>query len=477
MNRSFTVILGLALTFALMGCQAPTTKSNTVSSDSTTGEVALKQDEGTTSNQVTANAETYTRMEETPYTSTSYAKRLSEERVLFHMNGKWALFNENLQLIAKLDAKSILTEDSGAIITDEYIIFETSSGATAIMDKEGELLIQDLETELQIKAIKIVTDNYLIVESLDGGYGTMNLDGLIVTEPVHEMYGRLTPTTYYLSTSDGDNGLPKSVKYELNETGEILADVSADYPAYYLTYTGENEKLGLMDANDVQRSEAIYESIKEQYTPYKWSPVYFLVKQNGKYGVINKYGETLVEPTQDTLEVSGSYGYAFMQEENSETYGVFNLETQEWLIQNIPSEFDTIEIREIDHNQYLLKGETLPYFIVKSWLTNEIRLYDETGRLVLEGNIDAYRVGRETYAYQSKDGWTVVDSEGTLMFSGISADGLIQLPNGTFVTIQPRGYQFLNEQGDVIGTASYGIDYVIGDFVNVDEGIQQMIKE
>lgn len=227
--------------------------------------------------------------------------------------------------------------------------------------------------------------NHAVVKQ-NGKYGIIDRQGKFVITPIYTDF-YIPDDQYGVVFQDGSSFSFSSGKQEAN----IFSEVDRWYPQTYAYKVGE--KFGIRvkgNVNNVRikgeiNIKPIYDSVL--YTSYK----YIIVKYNGKYGIIDTAGNTIL-PFQYTDFANSSYDYLyyFALKKDSYWYYYFNLN------QLFKSKYEPIELRKDKH---LFKIQKLYNF------------FNDSGKVMLSQNYK-YISGRGCLAVDKKNKIVFLDHQG-----------------------------------------------------------------
>ncbi len=272
----------------------------------------------------------------------------------------------------------------------------------------------------EYKVTSITDYSYFVIKENDK-YGVIDAKGNSIIPANYDEVQIPNPTQAVFLVMQGET---KSV---LNEKAESiltnyqnvntlrLKNVSTDliYEKQVLTYE-ENGKLGLINLEGKQLTNAIYEEIDT--LPYKEGEL--LVKQEGKYGVINQNGAIMVKPNYDQIKADGYYdeekgyhedGYLVSQKtDQGYRYGYQTFSGEEIL----PTEFNELErIGDIGDSQnvFLIAAKNGQYGLFQN---KEAKLQNEYQSITYDTNTDMLIVQKgKKYGVYTPEGEKVISIE------------------------------------------------------------------
>lgn len=238
---------------------------------------------------------------------------------------------DKLGLIAA-DKKQILdckyAEIKGFTDSNCYVVVE--EGKLELIDeKENVLLDSGFDT---IEGIH--SDNIVIVE--DGKYGIIKNKGESVISPEYESL-EYAFEDYYIAGKDGKKGLidlENNIKIDFNyETMSYVEEANLLVADKDLEHTDVINSMLEIVLKDIIVSELNTEygylrvRSGEEYKYYNFkleektniemlsTNTLFLIKENGKYGYVNKNGEKIVNPIYDDAKEQNSFGYCAVKKD------------------------------------------------------------------------------------------------------------------------------------------------------------------
>ena len=247
---------------------------------------------------------------------------------------------ENGYIVQANNKKGIISADAKIIFEPKFDdIKHTSSNEYYAVVEDGKLKVISASGEDKLTSgfdqiIDINGDNVTV--TIKGLYGAEKIDGITVIEAQYEdlkfIYG-----TYYIAKKDGLYGV-------ISTTGENKIDfayttlsyikeadfIEADDNLLKTDIYDRNFSLVLDDViiSDLNLDEGFIKVRKDNdysYYNFKFEPktnidVYttntlFLVKENGKYGYVNKNGEKIVDCKYDDAKEQNKYGYCAVKKD------------------------------------------------------------------------------------------------------------------------------------------------------------------
>lgn len=243
--------------------------------------------------------------------------------------------------IVVLDGKYGLVGADAKVIFDPIYdeIKHTSSNEYYVVVKEGKLQVVNTSGEPKLtegfdQIIDINGDN--IIFSINGMYGAEKIDGIVIVEPQYEdlkyIFG-----TYYIAKKDGHYGVisttgenPINFVYTTMSYIKSADFIEADDDLLQTDVFDRNFNLVLDDVmiSDLNLDEGYMRIRKDneyKYYNFKFEPktnmevfttnTLFLVKENGKYGYVNKNNEKIVDCIYDDAKEQNQYGYCAIKKD------------------------------------------------------------------------------------------------------------------------------------------------------------------
>ncbi|SHL62585.1 WG containing repeat-containing protein [Chitinophaga jiangningensis] len=272
----------------------------------------------------------------------------------------------------------------------------------------------------------ICKNEYQLIEPLNarllkiqrnGRWGWVELTtGKVLQEPAYTDVGKSYVSPYVEITNNGKKGLAK-------ESGEVVA--APEYTSFH--YPGIensrqfgyeiNGKIGLIDLSGKKITPAVYTRV--QRGPVAGT---FAVTQNGKTGIIDSTGKVLAALVYTEVSPFGS----FLVVKQEQKFGV--LDKSGAMV--LPVQFDNLEVYS-SNGQPQMSSTTLQkrwvspepaYFLAKKGALKE--LYDSTGKKHLSGNYPFITL------YASQKGTFVVTKNAKGDQALLRTDGSAIIPTG-----------------------------------------------
>lgn len=254
--------------------------------------------------------------------------------------------------------------------------------------KEGELLV---EKDGKYGVISILGKNILPIQ-----YKEIKVDEYYEAENAYRYSG-------YIVGNDTDKGtMYKYINYKTNiETKSEFQDIKRivdyeDKDKFYLIYEKDNKYGVIEDGNTIINNE--YDNIE-----YDNLNQLFIVKKDGKYGIVKLNGETLISCLYDEMDIEGIYIYALKNEEQTifNTSGekiedqkyksVYNVENTNYKITiNDENKYGVLDEnnKSIISNNYFYIGYLGNNYFVVSGQNGKNGIIDNKGNVILDTKYD-----------------------------------------------------------------------------------------
>lgn len=254
--------------------------------------------------------------------------------------------------------------------------------------KEGELLV---EKDGKYGVISILGKNILPIQ-----YKEIKVDEYYEAENAYRYSG-------YIVGNDTDKGtMYKYINYKTNiETKSEFQDIKRivdyeDKDKFYLIYEKDNKYGVIEDGNTILNNE--YDNIE-----YDNLNQLFIVKKDGKYGIVKLNGETLISCLYDEMDIEGIYIYALKNEEQTifNTSGekiedpkyksVYNVENTNYKITiNDENKYGVLDENNnsIISNNYFYIGYLGNNYFVVSGQNGKNGIIDNKGNVILDTKYD-----------------------------------------------------------------------------------------
>ena len=254
--------------------------------------------------------------------------------------------------------------------------------------KEGEQLV---EKDGKYGVISILGKNILPIQ-----YKEIKVDEYYEAENAYRYSG-------YIVGNDTDKGtMYKYINYKTNiETKSEFQDIKRivdyeDKDKFYLIYEKDNKYGVIEDGNTILNNE--YDNIE-----YDNLNQLFIVKKDGKYGIVKLNGETLISCLYDEMDIEGIYIYALKNEEQTifNTSGekiedqkyksVYNVENTNYKITiNDENKYGVLDENNnsIISNNYFYIGYLGNNYFVVSGQNGKNGIIDNKGNVILDTKYD-----------------------------------------------------------------------------------------
>lgn len=199
-------------------------------------------------------------------------------------NGQYGLIDLDGKQILECNYDQIESlkgvENSLVITKDEKI---------GIVDEKGNVIIQP-----EYKEIKAIEDNYkngYIVKNSEEKYGIIDSNTKTILEPSYEEIKSIySPNKYVVK----ENGTYKIIDKEKNTILDSGFDEITEINGDNITII-KNKNYGVITITGAEEILTKYEDIKYAFKDY------YIVKENGKYGIINLNNEMILNPEYSSI--------------------------------------------------------------------------------------------------------------------------------------------------------------------------------
>lgn len=327
---------------------------------------------------------------------------INDQRILLYISDRWAIFDENLDLIKELNVTVKKSHPSG-----KYFFYIDESGHYGTMSDDGEILIPADDKYQYIYNILIDNYNFTFFEDLDD--------------------------QTYLISKDGS-----SVKLVDLEVLESLIDKETQFERRY-----SDDLVALYNSTDDKFvTDYIYDDINIGYYNLDNGTSYHIVELDGLKGVIDSTGETLLDlKYEDIIDRSGN-GQVIVKEPSTGEHSIYDLNKKKFIVENIPSEYNNIQVHEIMGPPNKIDVLIADYlYSFASWLTEETLVYDPAGELVYTapsaisvtnmGHV-YYKNPKQTMLNKDHVQYTVLDENYEVVFKSMVFDDILQFENGVY---------------------------------------------
>ena len=255
-------------------------------------------------------------------------KIVVQKYLAVYTNGKWGVIDSkgNTIIEPNYDEVIIIPDNTKPVFICTYDVdYNQGTYKMKVLNEKNEEIITGYET---VEAIENYDkDNILWYEKdvlkvkKDGKYGVVDLKGKQVVECEYDSIVALKGTSNSLvATKEGKKGI-------IDNTGAVIleskyADVSAISEKYENGYIVKesNNKYGVINLNKTVAVETKYEDVKAIYG----NGNYYVVKENGKWKIVDTEGETYLADKFDdiksinneyaVIKKDGKYGVASIKE-------------------------------------------------------------------------------------------------------------------------------------------------------------------
>lgn len=243
-------------------------------------------------------------------------------------NGYIVKNSENKYGILSNDKKTILEEkydEIKNIESKDYVVVKEKN-VLKVVDKSGQTVIETGFDSVE----QINSDQFIIIK--DGKYGVIDKLGNTVLSNEYEDI-KPSISNYYIVKKDGkygivltaDNSIKINYEYEninyIKEADFFLAEKS-DYTTDIISRNFEKEIEGIIvsELNIENGYIRIRKDANYKYYNFKFEEksnievltgnTLFLIKENGKYGYVNKNNEKVVDAKYDDAKEQNEFGYS-----------------------------------------------------------------------------------------------------------------------------------------------------------------------
>ena len=244
--------------------------------------------------------------------------------IFLKINNKWGAIKDNYEIFIPFDNDTIgMFEDHPGIFNDSSLCLSMKNGFIGFYDLRGKLALPH-----QFKWASNKSIPHVIAKSKNR-FSLLNLDGKELIPPIYDTIYPVIDKRNYFVQHKNKIGLVNIdnetvIKCE-NDSLEfflyLYKDQSRKYYAHYNFL--KNGKWGIIDGLGQTIisaiSESKYELLARPEMKAKSKPVankskenipeyYYSLKQNGKFGIINSFGEVIIRPKFDSIL---PYGYSY----------------------------------------------------------------------------------------------------------------------------------------------------------------------
>lgn len=310
---------------------------------------------------------------------------------------------KNFEEVSAIQLKELATE----IPYEKSILKYKENGKYGIINFDGKKITKAIYNNISNLPYK---EGELLVEK-DGKYGVISILGKNILPiqykeiKVDEYYEAENAYRYsgYIVGNDTDKGtMYKYINYKTNiETKSEYQDIKRivdyeDKDKFYLIYEKDNKYGVIEDENTIINNE--YDNIE-----YDNLNQLFIVKKDGKYGIVKLNGETLISCLYDEIDIEGIYIYALKNEEQTifNTSGekiedqkyksVYNVENTNYKITiNDENKYGVLDENNnsIISNNYFYIGYLGNNYFVVSGQNGKNGIIDNKGDVILDTKYD-----------------------------------------------------------------------------------------
>lgn len=310
---------------------------------------------------------------------------------------------KNFEEVSAIQLKELATE----IPYEKSVLKYKENGKYGIINFDGKKITKAIYNNISNLPYK---EGELLVEK-DGKYGVISILGKNILPiqykeiKVDEYYEAENAYRYsgYIVGNDTDKGtMYKYINYKTNiETKSEYQDIKRivdyeDKDKFYLIYEKDNKYGVIEDENTIINNE--YDNIE-----YDNLNQLFIVKKDGKYGIVKLNGETLISCLYDEIDIEGIYIYALKNEEQTifNTSGekiedqkyksVYNVENTNYKITiNDENKYGVLDENNnsIISNNYFYIGYLGNNYFVVSRQNGKNGIIDNKGDVILDTKYD-----------------------------------------------------------------------------------------
>ena len=310
---------------------------------------------------------------------------------------------KNFEEVSAIQLKELATE----IPYEKSVLKYKENGKYGIINFDGKKITKAIYNNISNLPYK---EGELLVEK-DGKYGVISILGKNILPiqykeiKVDEYYEAENAYRYsgYIVGNDTDKGtMYKYINYKTNiETKSEYQDIKRivdyeDKDKFYLIYEKYNKYGVIEDENTIINNE--YDNIE-----YDNLNQLFIVKKDGKYGIVKLNGETLISCLYDEIDIEGIYIYALKNEEQTifNTSGekiedqkyksVYNVENTNYKITiNDENKYGVLDENNnsIISNNYFYIGYLGNNYFVVSGQNGKNGIIDNKGDVILDTKYD-----------------------------------------------------------------------------------------
>ena len=310
---------------------------------------------------------------------------------------------KNFEEVSAIQLKELATE----IPYEKSVLKYKENGKYGIINFDGKKITKAIYNNISNLPYK---EGELLVEK-DGKYGVISILGKNILPiqykeiKVDEYYEAENAYRYsgYIVGNDTDKGtMYKYINCKTNiETKSEYQDIKRivdyeDKDKFYLIYEKDNKYGVIEDENTIINNE--YDNIE-----YDNLNQLFIVKKDGKYGIVKLNGETLISCLYDEIDIEGIYIYALKNEEQTifNTSGekiedqkyksVYNVENTNYKITiNDENKYGVLDENNnsIISNNYFYIGYLGNNYFVVSGQNGKNGIIDNKGDVILDTKYD-----------------------------------------------------------------------------------------
>ena len=310
---------------------------------------------------------------------------------------------KNFEEVSAIQLKELATE----IPYEKSVLKYKENGKYGIINFDGKKITKAIYNDISNLPYK---EGELLVEK-DGKYGVISILGKnilpiqykeIKVDEYYEAENAYRYSGYIVGNDTDKETMYKYINYKTNiETKSEYQDIKRivdyeDKDKFYLIYEKDNKYGVIEDENTIINNE--YDNIE-----YDNLNQLFIVKKDGKYGIVKLNGETLISCLYDEIDIEGIYIYALKNEEQTifNTSGekiedqkyksVYNVENTNYKITiNDENKYGVLDENNnsIISNNYFYIGYLGNNYFVVSGQNGKNGIIDNKGDVILDTKYD-----------------------------------------------------------------------------------------
>lgn len=239
-----------------------------------------------------------------------------EEKFILNSNGEKIL--TEYEEVSEIRIKDLILE----LPYEKTVLKYKENGKYGIIDFNGKKITKPIYDSIQGFTYK---EGELLV-NLDGKYGIININGKTLIEPEYDIiesdYYYANDVEYnasgYIVSKKTENGYRYGY---INRDWEIILDTEYN-DLFRLSDIGENDTCYILCAKNgrygiKQNKDTIIDN-KYQNIEFNEEAGLFIVEATGKYGVLDKQGEKILDINYDSIQIQGNSIFALKENESYE---------------------------------------------------------------------------------------------------------------------------------------------------------------